>query len=391
MTFSLPWADPREYAEALKSEANLVFLYSGMEPGTRSFIAWGLEDKLEDLEKLKADIGGYWFGYLGYGLRHELEKLPSAKASHITLPDILMMKFKNLMVFDHAAKTIFSTVDLKPASYKTTQLHNQTTLQSNMTDADFMNKVSSIVAKIKLGELYQANLTRKFYSTLKTDNSLGLFTQLTKISPAPYSAYIKFGDTAIISASPEKFLTVQNGIATTIPIKGTLGVDSPAALLAMSEKDRSENLMIVDLMRNDLSKTCANVRVPELFKVTSYAKYHHMSSTIVGEARASALDIALGCFPPGSMTGAPKIHAMRLINDLEGVERGVYSGAIGYFNGKNECDFSVVIRTLIIQDDKFEFQVGCGIVADSVPEKELEESYIKAKPIMELLARSTGN
>ena len=252
-----------------------------------------------------------------------------------------------------------------------------------MTDEEYKQKVAVIIEKIRAGELYQANLTRKFYGEIKAD-PFELFCKLTEISPAPYSAYIKFGDTHIISASPEKFLSIENGVAETCPIKGTLSSSSPAALLALSEKDRAENLMIVDLMRNDLAKTCTNVRVPKLFEITSYKAYHHMSSTILGDTTASPLEVALGCFPPGSMTGAPKISAMKLCSELEGIERGVYSGALGWISG-DACDLSVVIRTLIIQGNKFEFQVGGGIVADSTPEKELEEIYVKAGPILKAL------
>ena len=384
---NLKWADPRDYAAALADEQDLVFLYSGMAPGRYSFLAWGLEAKTKSLVDLAQ---GKWFGFLGYGLRTSFEKLEKSPPSSIILPDVLMMKFKNVMVFDHHNKQITRHCERSEAIHDGVRdvdcrASLAMTMHSNMTDNDYLQKVENILDKIRAGDLYQCNLTRKFYGEFKTKpDSLSLFHKLSEISPAPYSAYIRTGNHAIISASPEKFLTVENGIATTTPIKGTLSSSEPIEKLANSEKDKAENLMIVDLMRNDLSRSCDDVKVDKLFEVTSYAKYHHMSSTISGHVRTNALDVVKSCFPPGSMTGAPKIQAIKLATELENIERGVYSGAIGYFDNGN-CDLSVVIRTLIIEGNKFEFQVGSGIVADSVPEKELEEIYIKASAIFETL------
>lgn len=388
------WADPRQFAASLKDETHLAFFYSGMQPGRYSLLAWGLEEKVDSFEKLQSALSSdkpkyenAWFGYLGYGLRRLFENYSTDAASHITLPDLLMMRFKNIMVFDHVTKTI------TPSSLPAAGLIRGSfegcwgaKIKSNMTDAEYLAKAKIVIDKIRNGEIYQANLTRKFFGEFdNTPDSFALFHKLTEVSPAPYSAYLKFGEHVIISASPEKFLTVENGKATTIPIKGTLTSKLPASQLEDSEKNRAENLMIVDLMRNDLARACGNVKVEKLFEVTSYAKYHHMSSTITGDVKTNALDVVKSCFPPGSMTGAPKIAAVWLCSELEQQERGVYSGAIGYFGGDGSCDLSVVIRTLIIEGNKFEFQVGGGIVADSTPENELEEIYVKASGIMEVL------
>lgn len=386
------WVDPRDYAAALADEEHVALLYSGMAPGRFSILAWGLDKRVESLDELEKNLSynkgkfeDFWLGYLGYGLRTRFEKLEHSTESLLTLPDLLFMKFMNVAVFDHQSRSISTSSKLIAAKIK--KLDGKAKeIKSNMTDAEYLQKVETILNKIGDGELYQCNLTRKFYGEFESKpDSLSLFTKLSEISPAPYSAYIRFGHKAIISASPEKFLTVENGIATTTPIKGTLSSSEPAVKLANSEKDKAENLMIVDLMRNDLSRSCDDVKVEKLFEVTSYANYHHMSSTISGKVRTNALDVAKSCFPPGSMTGAPKIQAIKLANELEKMERGVYSGAIGYFGGDGSCDLSVVIRTLIIDGDKFEFQVGGGIVADSIPEKELEETYVKAKAIFQSL------
>jgi para-aminobenzoate synthetase component 1 len=263
-----------------------------------------------------------------------------------------------------------------------------------MTRAQYEAKVAQIVRRIHAGELYQANLTRKFYGSF-TDipGSFALFERLCAASPAPYSAYIKAGDSAILSSSPERFLRIEpDGSVTTRPIKGSIGRSADASAdaaakqaLAKSAKDRAENLMIVDLMRNDLARISipGSVQVDGLFEITSHPHVHHMASTVSAhkEPHIPPLDVIKACFPPGSMTGAPKIRAIRLCTELERLERGVYSGALGWLGGDGSADLSVVIRTLILQGRRFEFQVGGGIVADSTPEGEWRETIVKARGI----------
>ncbi len=253
-----------------------------------------------------------------------------------------------------------------------------------------------ILEKIAAGDLYQANLTRKFYGTTRR-NGFAQFYNLCALSPAPYAAYINMGEREIISMSPERFISITaDGIATASPIKGTYPRGRTAAEdaalkaeLGASEKNRAENLMIVDLMRSDFAKGSipGSVKVNGLFKVSTYRHLHHMSSTITGhkEKNVSALDFILNCFPPGSMTGAPKIEAMKLCSRLESLQRGVYSGIIAWFGGDGSMDSSVVIRTLLQEGDKYEYQVGGGIVADSTPQDELDESLLKAKALRMVL------
>ena len=211
------------------------------------------------------------------------------------------------------------------------------------------------------------------------------------------------GDTYILSSSPELFLNIdKSGHISTRPIKGTSARFADETLdrksreeLAGSAKDQAENLMIVDLMRNDLSRSCipGSVTTSSLFEITSHANVHHMSSTISGQKKpeCSTLDAIKYCFPPGSMTGAPKIMAMNLCSRLEELERGIYSGAIGWLGGDGSGELSVVIRTMLIKGNKFEFQVGGGIVADSVPEKEFKETIDKAKGILASLGLSPAD
>ena len=217
------------------------------------------------------------------------------------------------------------------------------------------------------------------------------------MSPASYSAFMRLDDTYILSSSPELFLHADAaGHIHTRPIKGSAprfqdeGQDRQSRdALTASAKDQAENLMIVDLMRNDLSRSClpGSVRAEKLFEVTSHATIHHMSSMVTGIKRpeCSTLDAVKACFPPGSMTGAPKIKAMDLCSRMEEIERGIYSGALGWFGGDGSCELSVVIRTLIMNGKNFEFQAGGGIVADSTPQGELDELIEKSRGIFTAL------
>lgn len=267
-----------------------------------------------------------------------------------------------------------------------------------MSTQDYLDKASCVIEEIRAGNLYQANLTRKFMGEFEHEaDGFALFRALCDISPAAYSAYIRMQDSHIISSSPELFLKIDDrGNITVRPIKGTAPrSDDPAIdrklrdALSDSVKDRAENLMIVDLMRNDLAKSCipSSVRAESLYDITSHATIHHMSSTVQGCKRAdiNALEAVKAAFPPGSMTGAPKIKAMKLCTALEAHARGIYSGALGWFGGDGTCELSVVIRTLLVQGKTFEFQVGGGIVSDSTPQAELEESLAKAKALVTAL------
>jgi para-aminobenzoate synthetase component 1 len=266
-----------------------------------------------------------------------------------------------------------------------------------MTKAEYLNKVNKIQDYIKAGDIYQANLTRKFYGEFSVSvDPFNIYCELNRISPAPYSAFLKINDLFIISSSPELFIRVDNdGNAITCPIKGS-AAKGQGKELSLSEKDRSENLMITDLMRNDFSRSCipGSVKVENLFEVSEFENISHMYSTITGKLadKHNSIELIKNCFPPGSMTGTPKIHAIEICSELEKHKRGVYSGALGYFNlapdAKTISEFSVVIRTILIQGNKFEFQVGGGIVYDSQPEKEWQETMLKAQAISEVLGIS---
>ena len=247
------------------------------------------------------------------------------------------------------------------------------------------------------GDIFQANLSQRFQSAL-TEPPFALYRRLRKRNPAPFAAYLAFDDLAVLSASPERFLRLdQKRLVETRPIKGTrprgLGPMHDAALgraLAESAKDRAENVMIVDLLRNDLSRVCrpGTVRVPELFALEHHPTVHHLVSTVLGELApgADAVDLIRAAFPGGSITGAPKVRAMEIIAELEPTQRGVYCGSIGYLSATGAMDTSIVIRTYLALGGEVYFQAGGGIVADSDVELEYRETLDKARALIETLA-----
>jgi para-aminobenzoate synthetase component 1 len=224
------------------------------------------------------------------------------------------------------------------------------------------------------------------------------YQHLRTFNPAPYSAYLNFPEVQILSSSPERFLKVTESVVETKPIKGTrpragdaVGDATQVLELSDSLKDRAENLMIVDLLRNDIGKNCepGSVHVPRLFEIETYATVHHMVSTVRGKLLAGhgPLDLLRGCFPGGSITGAPKIRAMEIIEELEPTRRGVYCGSIGYIGFDGNMDSNIVIRTLVHADHTVRFWAGGGIVADSDAELEYQECHHKAAALLQLLER----
>lgn len=414
LTTALDWHEPLAFLPALaESGVDYALLYSGLRTaysGRQSILAFAPDQTVEGdsfqalANAVQASGNPYmpcWIGYLGYDLKHAVETLPQDAPSHIALPALHMRRYRSVMVFDHDTQTLTlyrhdgdSPLPPEAGSASCMEIPPVASLASDMTKAEYLAKVMQVKEAISAGTLYQANLTRKFHGTFANPPSAeALFMRLTAASPAPYSALLKQAGTAVISSSPERFLQMDaQGMVEVRPIKGsaprsadTQEDDAIREALYHSEKDRAENLMIVDLMRNDLGRTCetGSVKTKALFDISTYATVHHMSSTVIGQRKADVapLELVAQCFPPGSMTGAPKIKAMELCSALEPRGRGVYSGAIGWFGGDGSVDLSVVIRTIIVQDNRFEFQVGGAIVHDSTPEGEWEETLTKARGI----------
>ena len=274
-------------------------------------------------------------------------------------------------------------------------------ITSNFTPDSYASAFAAVQNYLRAGDCYQINLAQRF-SAAATGDALGAYLTLRSLSPAPYSAFLNFPQSKILCASPERFLRVQNGSVETRPIKGTRPRSSDAQLdrqlgeaLCHDPKDRAENLMIVDLLRNDLGKSCApgSVRVPKLFELESFANVHHLVSTVEGKLAEGrdALDVLRDCFPGGSVTGAPKLRAMQIIEQLEPNRRGIYCGAIGYVGFDGNMDSNIVIRTLVYSDGEIRCWAGGGIVADSEEKAEYQETLDKASAMLKLLQHYGGH
>jgi para-aminobenzoate synthetase component 1 len=272
----------------------------------------------------------------------------------------------------------------------------QIELRSTFTHRGYLSAVARVREYILAGDIFQANLSQRFEAPLREAPWL-LYRRLRAMNPAAFGAYMDCGDFQVLSVSPERFLRLSGTRVETRPIKGTrprgLGPMHDALLgqvLAESDKDRAENVMIVDLLRNDLSRVCrpGSVRVPELFSLEHHPTVHHLVSTVVGELDrgADAVDLVRATFPGGSITGAPKVRAMEIIAELEPTRRGVYCGSLGYLGANGEMDTSIAIRTCVTRGNRIFFQAGGGIVADSDPEQEYRETLDKARGIVRTLA-----
>lgn len=415
------WEDPLHVLARLESEETLLCFYSAFKEahtGQYSFICWGkhrsITGKTWDilasaLSNNKAWHENAWFGWLGYGMRNDIELVSHGTKSPLEHAPLHMMQFSHLLRFNHDARNITYYFNDAPSEHwKTNKTNTPTepchvvTFASNMDKESYIATINRTIERIHEGEFYQANITRKFFGSCNIrPSSISMFARLCALSPAPYSAYIKQGEDCILSSSPECFLSITaDGKMITRPIKGSAKRNTDERLdkaiqdsLLNSEKDNAENRMIVDLMRNDLARASihGSVKASSHPALHSYATIHHLIATITAKKNPdiSTLAAVKMCFPPGSMTGAPKIAAMEWCTKQEQQERDIYSGAIGWFGGDGSCDLSVVIRTLKLRGAEFEFQVGGGIVADSDPVKEWQETLTKARAICTLLGISS--
>ncbi|QUQ71114.1 aminodeoxychorismate synthase component I [Kutzneria sp. CA-103260] len=343
-----------------------------------------------------------WIGYLGYELKSEC----GGDAVHESpYPDAAMMFADHAVVFDHAEDTTY-VLALDPAKLSlldavsrvdmpTAEACAPAPISLRHNRGQYFDAVTACQQAIVEGETYEVNLTNRI--TVEADvDPWPAYRFLRRTSPAPFGALLKFGDLHVLSTSPERFLRIDaDGVVESKPIKGTRprgqspGRDAELREeLRTSEKDRSESLMIVDLVRNDLARVAevGSVRVTSLFDVESYATVHQLVSTITARLRpdASPVDCVRAAFPPGSMTGAPKIRTMKIIDRLEGSARGVYSGAVGYFSLNGAVDLSVVIRTAVVTPGQVDYGVGGAVVALSDPDDEYEETAVKATPLLGL-------
>ncbi len=380
-------------------------------------------------------------GYIGYDYGAVLERIPPTRYDDLVLPDVILGFYDWVIAWDHhlgaawivslglpacgpererqarermemvaarAARVgghrgVSAASRPRPAapapSYPVTSTDAAVAigLRSTFTHRGYLDAVAKVREYIVAGDIFQANLSQRFQTPLR-EPPFELYRRLRRRNPAPFAAYLGFDDVTVLSASPERFLRLDHDRQVeTRPIKGTrprgLVPMHDAALgraLAESEKDRAENVMIVDLLRNDLSRVCrpGTVRVPELFALEQHPTVHHLVSTVVGELEppADAVELVRAAFPGGSITGAPKVRAMEIIAELEPTRRGVYCGSIGYISASGAMDTSIVIRTFVAAGDELYFQAGGGIVADSDPELEYRETLDKVSGLIGVLA-----
>ncbi|RNC84633.1 MAG: anthranilate synthase component I family protein [Balneola sp.] len=324
---------------------------------------------------------GWLFGYLGYDLKNSLEDLQSENSELISAPDMYFM------VPDYLEEFSFN---------KSSEMENRSGFElqekNRIDKEDYISRVVEAKKLIGEGDFYEINLSHALEFDF-SGNPLELYGAMKGKGSVPFGAYLSIGDLSICCSSPERFLRRKANKVISQPIKGTIsrnGIAGDEKLrLLHSEKNRAENLMIVDLVRNDLSRVAKNgsVNVQKLFEIQSFETLHQMVSTVECEvsSETDSLEIIKSCFPMGSMTGAPKIAAMQSIEEFEDYKRGIYSGAIGYIAPNGDFDFNVVIRTAIIQNQRLVYPVGGAITADSVPEEEWQETLVKAKALTTLI------
>jgi len=374
-------------------------------------------------------VGGA-VGYFSYDLCHFIERLPSTAIDDLNLPECYLAFYDTIVAFDHPAGKAYlvatgfpeleeekrkQRAEEKLEEMKSQLLNNplllnaeespiaaarqDMVLKSSFTREEYLKAVETSREYIRAGDIFQVNLSQRFEADLPV-SPYELYRQLRRINPAPFANYFNFDGVSVVGASPERFLRVSEDWVQTRPIKGTRPRGKSAAEdealaqeLLSSIKDRAENIMIVDLERNDLGRICryGTVKVTELAILETYPTVFHLTSTVEGRLRQgkNRIDLLKATFPGGSITGAPKVRAMEIIDELEPTRRSVYTGSLGYLSFSQEMDIDIVIRTFIIKDGRAYFQVGGGIVYDSEPEAEYEETLDKARALIQALNLST--
>jgi para-aminobenzoate synthetase component 1 len=370
--------------------------------------------ELDAMGRCESDLpfAGGAIGYFGYDLGRRVERLPVRARRDIDLPDMWLGLYEHAIVVDHMAACAWlvshpaartssdplrqawsAQVAVTPAAF-TTSFEVTSAVRPEIDFAAYAQAWHRIRHYITEGDVYQVNLAQRFSAAVR-GSAWDAYLRLRCVNPAPFSAFLQPPGGAILSTSPERFLQIAAGRVETRPIKGTRRRSADpaedqrlAAELAASDKDRAENVMIVDLLRNDLGRTCriGSVEVPSLFSLETYARVHHLVSTVCGELAPGRhpLEVVRACFPGGSITGAPKIRAMQIIEELEPCRRGVYCGAIGYASCSGVLDTNIAIRTLVRYHDRLYCWAGGGIVVDSELEAEYQECFAKAAAMLEV-------
>ncbi|MCL4153472.1 UNVERIFIED_CONTAM: hypothetical protein GTU68_014147, partial [Idotea baltica] len=372
------------------------------------------------LKDYKNNVNDYIFGYLSYDLKNDTEKITSENNDELHFPDLYFFQPKKLFFLKGDVLEIQYLVENKNdinddlesieqiasprKGTRNDRNRDNVKIKKRITKKQYLTQLDKILEHIHRGDIYEVNFCQEFYSENTAINPLEVYQHLNKISNPPFASFMKLKDNYIISASPERFVKKEGNKIISQPIKGTakrladkIADKKLAEALAADKKERSENIMIVDLVRNDLSKTAVkgSVKVEELCKVYSFDQVHQMISTISATVDNTINEVTIikSLFPMGSMTGAPKLSAMQIIEELEATKRGVYSGTVGYFSTEGNFDFNVVIRSILYnqKNNYVSYSVGGAITSKSDPEKEYEECLLKAIAMKKALIGSSNN
>ncbi|WP_435048803.1 aminodeoxychorismate synthase component I [Formosa sp. S-31] len=397
------WMDSNQHQSSYSSFDAILAVDAFTSIQTDYFEAF---EKLKDYQQTTAD---WIFGYLTYDVKNGLEQLKSENFDGLEFPDLFFFQPKRLFLFkgnqveiqylnmvDDEMETDFESICNSEPEYQTAS--NPIKIKLRIHKDEYFQKVNAMLGHIHRGDIYEANFCQEFYAEEADINPLETYKKLNNVSKPPFATFLKQGDKYVLSASPERYIKKTGQDIISQPIKGTAKrAENPEEdnrlkhNLEHNMKERSENIMIVDLVRNDLSKTAirGSVKVDELCKVYTFPQVHQMISTVSSQIlkETNPIDVLKTTFPMGSMTGAPKLSAMKIIEDLEETKRGLYSGTVGYFTPDADFDFNVVIRSILYNASKqyVSYSVGGAITAKSDPLGEYEECLIKAKAMRDVL------
>ena len=368
------------------------------------------EKAFEDVYQYQSKANDWLFGYLSYDLKNDVEHLKSQNFDGLQFPDLYFFQPKKIFLLkgdtveiqylnmcDDEVESDFEEITQSQMSNVKSQ-KLPINIQQRISKENYLKKTEKMLAHIHRGDIYEANFCMEFFAEDANIEPVDIYQKLNQISASPFAVYFKKNQHYLLSASPERYLKKEDEKVISQPIKGTAKRNLDIELdeqnktdLQNNPKERSENIMIVDLVRNDLSHTATkgSVEVEELCEIYSFKQVHQMISTIVSnvEHTTSPIEILRTTFPMGSMTGAPKISAMQIIEELEETKRGLYSGAVGYFTPTGNFDFNVVIRSILYNSENqyLSFSVGSAITSEAIPEKEYEECLLKANAMFEVL------
>ncbi len=393
--YEILFAFPGETIDGSKTQEFLVALDE----------AWRA-DRVTELETSQPFSGG-WFLFLGYELAKEIEP-GLVMGRDPLLPRALAVRCPAALIrdLDTGAVTLVvepgADIDAAVVEEDVRSLENDEPLRAGNrirsvqeeAPQQFIDAVESAKRYIAAGDIYQANLSREWrVETHEPLDSLALFRSLSRANPAPFAGLVHWGDTTVVSSSPERLVSMRDGAVSTRPIAGTRPRSDDAGRdrqllqeLIAHPKERAEHVMLIDLERNDLGRVCkaGTVNVDEMMVIESYAHVHHIVSNVQGELLEDVTpgEVIAAVFPGGTITGCPKVRCMEIIDELEGSPRGAYTGSFGYLNRDGSLDLNILIRTIVARDSNATFRAGSGIVADSEPEQELEETRAKAKGLL---------